>query len=106
MRFGYVHLLNNYYTSAASNDSIGAGVEARAVIENNAFVGVNDPNIIYDDAPSAGLTAFGNQYEGTKGPQNGDQGQPVPPLPDDYVACRTDPASDVPALVMASAGPQ
>jgi pectate lyase len=106
MRFGYVHLLNNYYTSAGNNYCIGAGVDARAVVENNAFAGVNDPNILYDDEPSAGLTVFGNQYEGTKGLQNGDQGQPVSPLPDDYVACPTDSASDVPALVMAGAGPR
>ena len=77
MRFGYVHLLNNYYTAAGNNYCIGAGVEARAVVENNAFAGVNDPNILYDDEPSAGLTVFGNQYEGTEGLENGDQGQPV-----------------------------
>jgi pectate lyase len=106
MRFGHVHLLNNYYSSGGNNYCIGAGVEARVIVENNAFAGVNDPNILYDDEPSAGLTASGNQYEDTKGLQNGDQGQPVPPLPADYVPCPTDPASDVPALVMAGAGPQ
>ncbi len=106
MRFGYVHLLNNYYTAAGNNYCIGAGVEARAVVENNAFAGVNDPNILYDDEPSAGLTVFGNQYEGTEGLENGDQGQPVSPFPDDYVACPTDSASDVPAVVMAGAGPR
>ena len=107
VRWGHVHALNNLYTAAGNNYCIAAAFNGKLVVENNAFAGVSDPNILKDPAdPTGGLTAFGNQYDGTTGPENGNLGAAVPPLPDAYVACPTDPASSVAELVMAGAGPQ
>ena len=107
VRWGHVHVLGNYYSSADNNYCVAVGFNGQVIVENNAFAGVSDPNVLYDEEdPTAGLTATGNQYDGTSGPENGQQGAPVPPLPRSYVPCPTDPASSIADLVMGGAGPQ
>ena len=107
VRWGHVHVVGNYYSSADNNYCVAVGFHGQVIVENNAFAGVSDPNILYDEEdPTAGLTASGNQYQGTSGPENGQQGAPVPPLPRSYVSCPTDPADSIPDLVMSGAGPR
>ncbi|OXA83296.1 pectate lyase family protein [Flavobacterium hercynium] len=43
VRFGKVHLINNYFNSTVSNKCIAAGVEADIRIEKNVFEGVKNP---------------------------------------------------------------
>lgn len=64
IRFGEIHIFNNYYSAAGNNYSIGAGLQAKARVENNYFDGVNDPHIFYDGEPTAQIVASGNTYIG------------------------------------------
>lgn len=43
IRFGQVHLFNNYYTAVDNDDCIRLGLQANAVIEGNVFEGAEHP---------------------------------------------------------------
>ena len=43
VRFGQVHIFNNYYRSTGNDYCIGAGYEADLLIENNVFEHINNP---------------------------------------------------------------
>lgn len=75
IRFGQIHLFNNYYSAAGNNYTIGAGLQAKAVVENNYFDGVNDPHIFYNGAPTAQIVASGNTYIGVSDTSAKDVGQ-------------------------------
>lgn len=102
IRFGDVHVFNSYYAAPGNNYGIGAALEARVVVENNFFDGVNDPHIFYGGEPTAQIAASGNVYEGTTGDAQSGQGAAFDP-PYAYVLDR---AEDVPALVTQGAGPR
>jgi pectate lyase len=101
VRYGDVHVFNNYYSAAGNNYAIGAGFESRLRIEYNHFDGVADPHIFYDDEPTAEIAQEGNAYTDTTGMQHMGQGDSFEP-PYTYL---THAADDVPALVMQNAGP-
>jgi len=102
VRFGSVHLFNNYYSAAGNNYAVGAGFESRLLIENNAFDGVNDPHIFYNGESTAQIIARDNVYSATTGEQQSGQGSAFVP-PYDYSA---DAATDVANVVMQNAGPR
>jgi pectate lyase len=102
VRYGDVHVFDNYYSAAGNNYAIGAGFEARLLVENNYFDGVADPHIFYDAEPTAEIAVAGNEYEGTTGVQQMGQGASFMP-PYEY---ELDAAANVPSLVMQGAGPQ
>jgi pectate lyase len=60
-RFGQIHLFNNLYTSAGNSYCVGVGVGANVRLENNVFLGVNNPvnTTSYSDAASV-AASFGN----------------------------------------------
>ncbi|HYO97906.1 MAG TPA: hypothetical protein VER33_25550 [Polyangiaceae bacterium] len=102
VRFGEVHVFNNYYSSSGNNYAIGAGVEAKIVVENNFFENVKDPHMFYSDEPTARIAASGNVYESTTGKRDAGQDRPfVPPYP--YTL---EPAAAVKASVMQGVGPR
>jgi len=99
VRYGKVHSLNNYFSSAGNNYAIRAGYEASILIEGNYFEGVGTPHEI--DGEGASIVQMSNIYEGTSGAQD-TAGSAFDP-PDEYTA---DPAASVKARVMAEAGPR
>jgi pectate lyase len=99
VRFGQVHVFNNYYSSSGNNYCVRAGVEANILVENNYFEGVDSPHEV--DASGAIIEASGNAYSGTSGAQD-DNGDAFDP-PYAYTA---ESAESARAAVMANAGPQ
>lgn len=69
VKFGEVHLFNNYYLDAAET-SIIAGFESSVIVENNFFRSSNDPHVYADlgaGIKDPALSASGNHYEFTTG---------------------------------------
>jgi pectate lyase len=102
VRFGQIHLFNNFWTSAGDSYCVGLGVSANILVEKNIFRKVHDPfNITsYSDANSV-LESRGNYFEATTG-NTSDKGGPAATPPYDYVA--EDPCT-VPDAVTILAGP-
>lgn len=67
VRFGKVHLYNNYYDCAGNLYGVRSRIKAECLIENNLFKGVKDPYIIYvkeEPAEACGkIFAKGNVFE-------------------------------------------
>jgi len=106
VRYGQNHLFNNLWSSSAANYCVRAGMDAQILVENNAFVGVKNPQQFNStaDQMTSYITSMGNLYSGTSGTQaTGGGGTPFTSAPYTYTA---DPASGVQAAVMAGAGPQ
>jgi pectate lyase len=101
VRFGDVHVFNNYYSSSGNNYCIRAGYRSNVLIENNHFQGVDTPHEMGEDQGTAVVTARGNQYTNTTGAQ-GTRGTAFTP-PYQYTL---EPASSVAAAVMSGAGPR
>jgi pectate lyase len=100
VRFGDVHVFNNYYSSSGNNYCIRAGFHSNVLIENNHFQGVDTPHELGEDQGTAIVTARGNLYSSTTGAQ-GTRGTAFTP-PYQYTL---DAASSVSAAVQSGAGP-
>jgi pectate lyase len=103
VRFGQVHVFDNYYSATGNNYAIAAGQDAQIRIENNYFDGVNDPHKFYDGETGGAIAQSGNVYMGASSGGAHDEGGDVFDPPYDY---ELDPGSDVKAIVMAGAGPR
>jgi pectate lyase len=106
VRFGEVHVFNNYYSSGSSNYCVGAGAEAHLLVENNYFDGVSSPHryINAADANTANVSANGNEYPGASGERvtgGGGQAFTTPGY-----SVELDAAADVKELVQRCAGPR
>jgi len=99
VRFGDVHLFENYYSSAGNDYSIWAALGSRLLIENNYFDGVLNPHELHD--ADAQILAIGNVYDGCDGVIASNGTAFTPPY-----AYTLGVTADVPALVMAGAGRQ
>ncbi|WP_437627045.1 pectate lyase family protein [Sorangium sp. So ce1151] len=75
VRFGEVHVFNNYYSAAGNNYAVGGGLQARLRVENNTFDGVKDPHIFYEGEPTAQIVASGNAYIGMSDTTRKEAGQ-------------------------------
>ncbi len=53
VRFGKVHVLNNYFNSSVSSSCVQAGFEANLLIESNVFEGVKNPIDLMDNKSTA-----------------------------------------------------
>jgi pectate lyase len=102
VRHGEVHVFNNYYSARGNNYAVGAGFQARLLIEGNHFDGVADPHRFYDDEPTAQIVAHDNLYTETSGTQDSGQGGAFAPP----YAYRLDETTTVRDLVMREAGPR
>jgi pectate lyase len=98
VRFGDVHLFDNFSSGAGNDYSIWAAVGSRVLLENHYFQGVTNPHELHD--PDAQLLAIGSVYDDAVGLMQSTGAAFTPP----YVYAM-DPTIDVPALVTRSAGP-
>jgi pectate lyase len=97
VRFGDVHLYNNYYSSSGNDYSIWAALGSRLLLENNYFRRVNNPHELHD--VDAQLLSVGNVYDGSVGLMQSSAAAFIPPY--EYVM---DAAIAVPDLVTQEAG--
>lgn len=106
VRFGQVHVFNNYFAARGNNYCVRAGRGAHLLIEGNHFDGVNDPHVFNspEDEATAHITARDNAYENATGMRAVDGGgAPFSSVP---YALTLDVAANIPALVRTCAGPQ
>jgi pectate lyase len=106
VRFGQVHVFNNYYSSAGNNYCVRAGSNAHLLVEGNYFDGVSSPHEFNDstDQMTASITARNNTYSGTSGNQvAGGGGTPFTMAP---YSATIEAAAGIPASVRACAGPR
>jgi pectate lyase len=102
VRFGKVHVFDNYYSSTGNNYCVRAGNESNVLVENNYFDGVGKPHEINEDPSGlAKVTATGNEYVATTGAEDMTGTAFTPPY-----AYTPDVAAEVKALVMEGAGPK
>lgn len=98
VRFGKVHLVNNYFNSTVSSKCIMAGYEADLLIEANVFENVKNPIDLMSNTFTA-ITQKNNIFTNTSGNTAGSGTAFTPPYSLTAVA-----ASSVKALVTAGAG--
>ncbi|HEX7508110.1 MAG TPA: hypothetical protein VF550_15145, partial [Polyangia bacterium] len=106
VRYGKNHVLNNLYTSTSSNYCVRAGIQAQILVENNAFVGVKNPQQFNStaDQGTSYITAQGNLYSGTSGTQStGGGGTPFTTPPYTYTP---DATAGLQAAIQSGAGPK
>ena len=103
VRYGRNHIFNNLYTSADNNYCIGLGVFGDLLVENNAFIGVEDPfNTTSLSNGESKLAASGNLFTDVTGDRDEfGSGVFTPPY-----AYSLDDAADVEAAVRAGVGPR
>jgi pectate lyase len=106
VRFGQVHVFNNYFATPDNRYCVRAGRGASLLVEQNHFEGVNNPHEFNspEDEATAHITARDNSYVGTSGLQaTGGGGTPLASVP--YQA-RFDPPASLPTLITTCAGPR
>jgi pectate lyase len=64
VRFGEVHVFNNYFNAPDNNYCVGGGLNALLLVENNYFDDVKDPHRFQDDDDTAQIVARNNTYVG------------------------------------------
>ena len=106
VRFGQVHVFNNYYSSKGNNYCVRAGTNAHLLVEGNYFDGVNSPHEFNDatDQMTSHITARNNTYNGATGNQlSGGGGTPFTSVP---YSATIEPSAGIAASVRACAGPR
>ncbi|HEY3498307.1 MAG TPA: hypothetical protein VGK73_26615 [Polyangiaceae bacterium] len=106
VRFGQVHVFNNYFSSQGNNYCVRAGRSAQLLIEGNYFDRVNSPHQFNDedDEATASITARNNVYNQTTGDQLDGGGGPA--FTSAPYAPTIEPADGIPNVVQACAGPR
>jgi pectate lyase len=106
VRYGKNHVVNNLFSSTASNYCVRAGIEAQLLVENNAFVGVKNPQEFNStsDQATATITSKGNLYSGASGTEaTGGGGTPFTTPPYAFTA---DATAGLQAAIQSGAGPK
>ncbi len=107
VRFGKNHLFNNLWNASGNNYCVRAGKQARILIEESVFSGVDSPHEFNNssDQMTANITAgTDNVYTNTTGTKaTGGDGPAFGTVPYSYTA---DDASTVSAAVQSGAGPK
>jgi pectate lyase len=106
VRFGQVHVFNNYFSSAGNNYCVRAGANAHLLVEANYFDRVNSPHEFNsaDDEKTASITERDNTYVSTTGNHaKGGGGTPFTGVP--YTAT-IEPSAGIAAVVQSCAGPR
>lgn len=102
VRFGQVHVYNNYINAPGAIAAVAAGTEAQLLVENNHFESVNDAHFFHEGSTTAQIAASGNVYVNTTGKRDVGQGSSFQ-APYDYVL---DDVTRVPCDVSRGAGPR
>lgn len=102
VRFGHVHIYNNFYNSVGNKIGIGLGVYCRVRLENSLFEEMNDAWFDNGGMASDGKIGWsGVEFENTATPDFAPNSFPVFELP---YSITLDSTTDVKALVQAKAG--
>jgi pectate lyase len=100
VRFGEVHVFNNYYDAVRSY-GVASTQDAKVVVEGNVFKNVRQPALVgYEESGPGDLVERGNAYDGSGTPQS--RGEAFDPTA--YYAYPLTPLSEVSGLVQAAAG--
>ncbi|MFT3681467.1 MAG: InlB B-repeat-containing protein [Ferruginibacter sp.] len=99
LRFGQVHVVNNYFNCTGNNHCVRAAKEADLLVESNYFDGVKTPIDLYEN-DFTGVTARNNTFVSTSGNTAGSGTSFTPP----YTLSIT-PSANIKSVVMAGAGP-
>jgi pectate lyase len=102
VRFGEVHVFNNYIAAIGAQAAVAAGTEAKLLVENNHFEGVKDPHFFHEGSTTAEIAATGNIYVNVTGKKDVGQG-PAFTAPYQYAL---DPAEQIACDVSLGAGPR
>lgn len=103
VRYGDVHVFNNYYENVADY-AVAARFESRLYVEDNYFRNLRDPHIIRDQGRGQRdpeLYATGNLYDHVSG-ERASSGDSF--LPGEFYVYESDPVLELPSLVMNHAG--
>ena len=106
VRYGKNHIFNSLFSGSGDDYCVRAGMNAQLLVENNAFIGVSNPQQFNStvDQTTSFITANNNLYTGTSGSKStGGGGTAFTMAP--YTYTLDDPAT-VQAAVQAGAGPQ
>jgi len=98
LRFGQVHVVNNYFNCTGNNHCVRAGKEADLRVEANYFENVAKPIDLYENDFTA-VTAVNNTFSGTSGNTAGSGTAFTPPY-----SLSVSTAADAKTLVTAGAG--
>jgi len=101
VRYGHVHIYNNYYNSVGSGYCIGVGYECHLRLENIYFDGVSAPWADYGGVENGEIGWNGLKFVGCNQPSFVKNSFPVYNLPYHYIA---DPVDSVKHAVLAGAG--
>jgi pectate lyase len=100
VRFGEVHVFNNYYDGVRSY-GVASTQDAKVVVEGNVFKNVRQPALVgYEESGPGDLVERNNLYESSGTPQT--RGEAFDPTA--YYAFSLTPLSEVSGLVQAAAG--
>ena len=95
-----MHVVNGLYTSTGNDSCVGVGVNANILLENNIFIGVQDPIETTHTNAASILVSRGNSFQNVSGGFVGvGTGVFTPPY-----TSRVDVLNGLQALIMAKAG--
>jgi pectate lyase len=97
-RRGQIHVFNSLYTSSGNSFCTNAGFEARLLVQNNIYIGVNDP---LDPNDTGSMLAQGNVFMGTTGTMAGNGTGFTPPY-----AFQLDATANLEQAIRSGVGPQ
>jgi pectate lyase len=98
VRFGKVHVVNNYFNSTVANKCVMAGFEANLLVESNVFENVNSPIDLMNNNFTA-ITSRNNTFTNTTGNTAGSGTAFTPPY-----SLTVTPVGNVKSMVTAAAG--
>ena len=101
VRYGHVHIYNNYYSCTGNNYCIGAGIDCYIRLENSCFDNIHSPWDT-DNVDNSGLMGWDNlQFVSCEAPTFKSNTYPVFDLPYNFIP---DPIDKVKTIVSAGAG--